>query len=97
MVQGVPDMTFFVIGIVIGLILAAFKLPCMTLGLGVYLPFYLSLTAAVGGVVKLIYDRFAKGKEAESRGLAIAAGLLGGESLVGVALALIVMVTVFMS
>lgn len=94
MVGGVPNMTAFVIGIVVGLVLALFKLPCMTLGLGVYLPFYLSFTAFIGALIKIAYDKLSKKSNAEIRGLAIASGLLGGESLIGVLGALMV---VFMS
>ena len=97
---GVPDMNAFVIGIAVGLLLAAFKLPCMTLGLGVYLPFYLSFTAFLGGMIRLAYNAFAARKsqglgktkdEEQSMGLAVASGIIGGESLVGVVGALVVM------
>lgn len=98
MAGGIPDMTFFVIGLVVGLILALFKLPCMTLGLGVYLPFYLSLTAFIGGLIKLVYDRVTKkNKDAEKMGMAAAAGLLGGESLVGVVSAVAIMAATFLA
>lgn len=97
---GVPSMDAFVIGIAVGLLLAAFKLPCMTLGLGVYLPFYLSLTAFLGGMIRLAYNAYAARKadgtgktddEQQSMGLAVASGIIGGESLVGVIGALAVM------
>ena len=97
---GVPNMDAFVIGIAVGLLLAAFKLPCMTLGLGVYLPFYLSLTAFLGGMIRLAYNAYAARKadgigktddEQQSMGLAVASGIIGGESLVGVIGALAVM------
>jgi uncharacterized oligopeptide transporter (OPT) family protein len=93
MMGGIPHVGAFVLGIAVGLVLAAFKLPCMTLGLGVYLPFYLSLTAFVGGVAKLVYMRVRKKKKesAQTFGLAVASGLLGGESLVGVISALVIM------
>jgi putative OPT family oligopeptide transporter len=91
MVGGVPNMAAFIIGIVVGLVLAVLKLPCMTLGLGVYLPFYLSLTAFLGAIAKFVYDKITGGRVSERTGVAIASGLLGGESLVGVLSALLVM------
>ena len=103
---GVPNATAFVVGIVIGLVLAAFKLPCMTLGLGVYLPFYLSFTAFLGGMIKFAYDRYSAHKakkkgvpveETQGMGLAVASGIIGGESLVGVIGALVVMGMAFFS
>ena len=70
----------------------------MMIGLGIYLPFYLSFTAFLGCIIKLAYDAITKAhraslsaKEQEKRkaqseqtGLVIASGLLGGESIVGV-------------
>lgn len=96
MVGGIPNMNFFVVGLVVGLLLAVLKLPCMTLGLGVYLPFYLSFTAFLGGLIKLLYDRVTRrSKKSENLGMAAAAGLLGGESLIGVGMALFIMFSTF--
>lgn len=101
---GVPNLNAFVVGIAVGLLLAAFKLPCMTLGLGVYLPFYLSFTAFLGGMIRLAYNAYAARKakalgqtadESQSMGLAVASGIIGGESLVGVIGALAVMAMAF--
>jgi len=94
LVDGIPNLTAFFIGLAAAVVLVALRLPIMTLGLGVYLPFYLSLTAAIGGVVKLACDRLMKERraQADSIGLAAASGLLGGESLCGVVSALIVVV-----
>ena len=65
----------------------------MMLGLGVYLPFYMSLSAPLGALAKVAYDHFRKGKgdddkESEDTGIIVASGLLGGESVVGVVIAL---------
>lgn len=97
MVGGVPNGFAFALGIAVGLVLALCKLPCMTLGLGVYLPFYLSFTAFIGALIKLVYDKFSRQKNAEGRGLALASGLLGGESLIGVISAFVVMFFAFVA
>lgn len=95
MAGGIPHVPAFVAGVVAGLVLACLRLPVMTLGLGVYLPFYISAGAAAGAVVRLVFDRAHKGRDegetadAEARGQAVAAGVLGGESLVGVVVALV--------
>ncbi len=89
MVGGIPNLTAFIIGLVAGAVLYFCGLPVMTLGLGIYLPFYLSLTAAVGGLLKFILDRAASKLDADNTGTIIASGLLGGESVVGVVIALI--------
>ncbi len=104
MVSGVPNMTAFVIGAVAGFVLYLVRFPAMMLGLGMYLPFYMSLTAFLGVVVKALVDvvhrkrmdRLApEEREARERaygdtGLILASGLLGGESIMGIILALIV-------
>ena len=95
MAGGIPHVPAFVIGLIAGCVMAIVGLPVMTLGLGVYLPFYLSSGAAVGAVVRAVFER--KNKKAngvakatkESHMQAVASGMLGGESLVGVLVALI--------
>ncbi len=80
-------------------------IPAMMIGLGVYLPFYMSLTAFLGSCVKLAYDKWAARRDAaaglsdeekaakdaafQEQGLVVASGLLGGESIVGVILAFV--------
>ena len=56
--------------------------------LGVYLPFYLSATAFVGGVIRFIVDKINPSFEEDGKGTIIASGLLGGESIVGVLIAI---------
>ena len=97
MVSGIPNMNAFVIGLVGGIVLYCMGIPSMMLGLGVYLPFYMSFTASLGALAKLIYDRYHTSKEDaelshEDTGVIVASGLLGGESIVGVVLALITVV-----
>lgn len=89
MAGGIPFVGVFVGGLVAGFVMAVAGLPVMTLGLGVYLPFYMGATAALGAVVRLAYDRFRKSDESESTAQAVASGILGGESLVGVLTALV--------
>lgn len=98
MVSGIPCVPAFAIGLVAGVILHFANLPAMMLGLGIYLPFYLSFTAFLGTLVKLAYDaicrqraesapddeRMAKKAAQEQNGLIVSSGLLGGESIVGV-------------
>lgn len=100
MVTGIPNPTAFWVGLAAGAGLYCLGFPTMMLGLGVYLPFYLSLTGALGGLVKLVYDRLAKrhGEDGdaelshEDTGIVVASGLLGGESIVGVVIAMVAVV-----
>ena len=99
MVSGIPHVPAFVAGIVAGIVLYCLGLPSMMLGLGVYLPFYMSLSAPIGALAKLVYDKLAGGKKQASElnhddtGIIVASGLLGGESIVGVVIALMTVVT----
>ena len=129
MVSGIPSVPAFILGLAGGIALYCLGVPSMMLGLGIYLPFYMSLTAAAGALIKVAYDRLgARGKGgaaadsagraaspaggaysagraaspaggAESRqdvsetsheesGIIVASGVLGGESIVGVLIAL---------
>ena len=57
MVSGIPSVPGFVIGLLGGIVLYWAGLPAMMFGLGVYLPFYMSLTAALGAGVRWVYER----------------------------------------
>ena len=107
MVSGIPSVPAFVLGLVAGVALYCLGIPSMMLGLGVYLPFYMTLSASLGAAVKIAYDRVASIRNTrasgnattnantdadetshEETGIIIASGVLGGESIVGVIIAL---------
>lgn len=85
MIVGIPNMPAFVIGIVATTVLYLLGVPVITVGLGIYLPFYYGLTVLAGLAIKLIVSKFTKPETTDC----IAAGFLGGESIVGVLIALI--------
>ena len=89
MVGGIPHMTSFLIGLALGCVLYIVNFPVMTLGLGVYLPFFLSATAFIGGALRFIVQKAAPEWDKKGTGLIIASGLLGGEAVIGVIIALI--------
>lgn len=98
MVSGIPSVPAFALGLVAGIALYFLGLPAMMFGLGVYLPFYMSFSAALGALVKLVYDRVcrARGIDRSSsgeQGILVASGVLGGESIVGVVIALVSVVS----
>ena len=91
MVSGIPSVPGFVIGLLGGVALYWAGLPAMMFGLGVYLPFYMSLTAALGAGVRWVYERVCAARgvaDSEEKGVVVASGVLGGESIVGVVIAL---------
>lgn len=103
MVSGAVNVPVFVGGLCFGFIAYLVRLPAMIIGLGVYLPFYFSLTAFLGAIIGIVYraigksrDKNKSDKEQEEcterrkeTGLVIASGLLGGESIIGVIVALL--------
>lgn len=107
MVSGVPNMPAFLIGAAAGFALYLVRFPAMMLGLGIYLPFYMSFTAFLGVLVKVVLDAFQRKRVAnlpederaaaqqryQDTGLVVASGLLGGESVMGIILALLVTAT----
>lgn len=107
MVSGIPSVSAFALGLVAGVALYCLGIPSMMLGIGVYLPFYMTLSASLGAAVKIAYDRVASIRNArasgdattnantgtdetshEETGIIVASGVLGGESIVGVIIAL---------
>ena len=93
MVGGISNMTAFLIGMFAAVILYFVNFPVMTLGLGVYLPFYLSATAFIGGIIRLVVDKTIKSPRALENGNIIASGCLAGEAVIGVVIAIIVAVS----
>jgi putative OPT family oligopeptide transporter len=67
----------------------AFRLPVLAVALGIYLPLKLSAAICVGGVVSALAGRSPAMSEVPSqRGLLFAAGLITGEALMGIMLAI---------
>lgn len=95
MAGGIPNMASFVVGLVAGFAMSVAGLPVMTLGLGIYLPFYLSSGAVFGALARLAFEHAHKDDDPaakapkEARWQTVASGLMGGESLVGVIVALV--------
>jgi len=92
MVGGLPNTPAFFFGLVIGIIIYLMKLPGMTLGIGMYLPMEISTAAFVGGVISLIVGKIKP--ESKETGMIVSSGLLGGEGITGVVLAIIRVLTV---
>lgn len=68
----------------------AFRLPVLAVALGIYLPLKLSATIMAGGLLSeyVLSGQRPPGVQADDRGLLFAAGLVTGEALVGILLAL---------
>ena len=86
------------------------NLPIMSIAIGMYLPFYLSSTIFLGGVVNFLVTRtthlrvdgtlngdpsdsaIKAGKDLVSRGTLLSAGLIAGEALMGVLIAVFIII-----
>ncbi len=89
MAGGIANKTAFSIGLVIGIILYLLKVPSATLGLGFYLSTSISSIMALGAMIMFIVKKCAKDKEkAESNFNLVSSGLLGGEGITGVVIAI---------
>jgi uncharacterized oligopeptide transporter (OPT) family protein len=94
MMGGIDNPTLFFTALAAGALLYLLKFPVMTLGLGLYLSFEISSIVFLGGALRFIMSKLRKTPEDEGDvGSLIAAGLLGGEGITGVLLAIVSMVT----
>ena len=84
-------------GVFLALALEVLRVPVMPFAIGLYLPIYLSCGIMVGGVVRLFLD---KKKEAEAKkkeminGTLYCAGMIAGEGLVGILMAVLAIIKV---
>lgn len=91
MVSGIGDPLVFGIAVLIGVLLYQLKVPTATLGIGMYLPFEISSIVFIGGLARFITDRI-RSKSSHTGSIA-ASGLLGGEGITGVGIAIVKMLT----
>ena len=90
--------TLIFIGTAIAITLEFFGLNSLSVAVGIYLPVHTSAPIMIGGFVRYFVERFAKSKEARKarvdRGTLFASGLIAGESLIGVLIAVLIAVGV---
>ena len=90
-IEGVLDQTlpWSLVGIGVAIALAAWalRLPVLAFAVGVYLPVAAMVPIFLGGLLRWWTDRGAHAKERADQGVLLGSGLVGGEGLVGVAIA----------
>ncbi|MGE5607382.1 MAG: OPT/YSL family transporter [Bacteroidota bacterium] len=91
MINGVGEPVVFGTAAIIGCILYLLKVPVMTLGIGIYLPFEISAPMFLGGAIRFLSDRL-RPQAAETGNIA-ASGMFGGEGITGVGIAIVKMIT----
>ena len=97
-VEGVMDnnlpWALVIIGVVIAIVVELIGIPVLPFAIGVYLPVQLNACIMVGGLIRLALDKI-KGKKAEHKeeivndGILFCSGMIAGEGLVGIVLALL--------
>ena len=102
LVEGIMDAklpwVLVFMGVFLALALEVLRVPVMPFAIGLYLPIYLSCGIMVGGVVRLFLDKKkeaeAKKKEMISNGTLYCAGMIAGEGLVGILMAVLAIIKV---
>lgn len=87
------------IGVFLALMIEVIGIPVLPFAIGLYLPIYLSTPIMVGGLIKLIVTKRKNKteeeiKEDDSKGILYSSGLIAGEGLVGIILAILTVIGV---
>lgn len=90
MAGGFGNIKLIVLGCILGLILHLCGLSAATLGLGIYLSNTISFAIGLGAVVKTVLKKFTKTSDNDLN--VVSSGLLGGEGITGVVIAIISMI-----
>ncbi len=99
-VEGVMDAelpwNLVFIGAFIAVLVELVGIPVLPFAIGVYLPIHLNACIMVGGIIRLIFDKKkgdeTKKKEVVNNGILFSSGMIAGEGLVGVILALLAVI-----
>ena len=85
--------TLVFIGVFMAIIIEILGIPVLPFAIGVYLPVQLNACIMVGGLVRLVFDKMKKEEEEKKRiisdGILFCSGMIAGEGLVGILLALL--------
>ena len=102
-VEGVMDAnlpwTFIFVGAAVAVIVEILRIPVLPFAVGMYLPFSLNAGIMVGGLVRLFVDRKKniteeKKKDITNNGILYTSGMIAGEGLVGILLALFAVIPI---
>ncbi len=80
------------IGVCIAVVIEIIKIPVLPVAIGIYLPVQLNACIMIGGLVRLVFDKMKKNdeekKEIVNDGVLFCSGMIAGEGLVGILLAI---------
>ena len=81
------------IGVFIAVLVEIVGIPVLPFAIGVYLPVQLNACIMVGGLIRLVFDKLKKDKKEKDAivndGILFCSGMIAGEGLVGILLALL--------
>lgn len=81
------------VGMFIAVLIEVIGIPVLPFAIGVYLPVQLNACILVGGIIRLVFDKMKKDetrkKEIVNDGILFCSGMIAGEGLVGILLALL--------
>ena len=74
-------------GVGIAVAIEVIGIPVLPVAVGLYLPIHLSVPIFIGGLLRAFFDRKEEGKAITDRGILYSSGLIAGEGLIGILLA----------
>ena len=81
-------------GVGIAFVIEILGIPVLPVAIGLYLPIHLSAPIFVGGILREVHDRRKNAAEITERGVLYSSGLIAGEGLVGILLAVFAVIKV---
>lgn len=85
--EGNLPWNLIMIGAAVAIAVEIMGVPALPFAVGMYLPIYLSAGIMLGGVVRFLIDKFAD--KVSEKGILVSSGMIAGEGLVGIILAIL--------
>lgn len=85
--EGNLPWTLVFIGVFIAVVVEILGVPVLPVAIGLYLPFSLTACIMLGGIVRFLVNK--KDKRTVSRGILFSSGMIAGEGLIGILLAVL--------
>ena len=81
-----------ILGALIAVVVEILGVPVLPFAIGIYLPVQLSVCIMIGGLIRLVFDKMkdeTKREKATSDGILFCSGMIAGEGLIGIVLAIL--------
>ena len=96
-VEGVMNGTLpwdlILIGVAIAIVIEIMHMPVLPVAIGLYLPIHLSVPMVIGGLIRSYFEKKKK-NDAVDKGILYCAGLIAGEGIIGILLAVLALITI---